>query len=112
MQDEALNGAQITSLQGIVEAVAAGMLPKDSAKALIRVGFPGVGEGQINGILAPIIPGVISNGEESEGKARSNRPDADTDSNAVSTSPSQDSGTVGPKRQGDGAKRENEERDS
>lgn len=38
--DTALNGAQVTALQGVVQAVADGLLPRDAAKILIRKAFP------------------------------------------------------------------------
>lgn len=38
--DTALNGAQVTALQGVVQAVADGHLPRDAAKILIRKAFP------------------------------------------------------------------------
>jgi uncharacterized protein len=53
-QDTAMNGAQITSLQGIVEAVAAKEMPPETAKAMIRVGFPSVSETQANEIIDPL----------------------------------------------------------
>lgn len=53
-QDTAMNGAQITSLQGIVELVANKEIPPETAKALIRVGFPAVGETQANEIIDPL----------------------------------------------------------
>jgi hypothetical protein len=40
VQGQALNGAQLSSLQGIVQAVADGLLPSASAIELIMVGFP------------------------------------------------------------------------
>jgi len=42
--DTALNGAQVTALQGIVESVAAGMLPADAAKLMIVAAFPTISE--------------------------------------------------------------------
>src|SRR5690606_35856955 len=40
VQQEALNGAQVTALQGILLAVAEGLLSATSAAAMIRVSFP------------------------------------------------------------------------
>ena len=39
-QDSALNGAQVTALQGILEAVAAGTIPRESAIAVLVGSFP------------------------------------------------------------------------
>lgn len=51
IQQEALNGAQVTALQGIIFAVAAGNLDPATAAALIRVAFPLVTEDQITDML-------------------------------------------------------------
>jgi hypothetical protein len=40
VQATALNGAQVTSLVGIVDKLALGQLPSDGAKALIQAAFP------------------------------------------------------------------------
>lgn len=62
IQQEALNGAQVTALQGIIFAVAAGNLDSDTASALIRVAFPLVTDEQIEemlgnaGNLTPVEP--------------------------------------------------------
>lgn len=52
IQQEALNGAQVTALQGIVFAFASGQLPKETAKALISVAFPLITESQIDTMLS------------------------------------------------------------
>lgn len=52
IQQEALNGAQVTALQGLVFAVARGDLDSDTAAALIRVAFPLVSEEQIQDIFS------------------------------------------------------------
>lgn len=49
----ALNGAQITSLQGIVQAVSDGTLPEDTAKVLIRKAFPTFTDQDIADMLDP-----------------------------------------------------------
>ena len=54
VQDTALNGAQVTALQGIVQAVADGMLPAATALQLILVSFPGVTEQQARAIMGPM----------------------------------------------------------
>jgi hypothetical protein len=38
-QDTALNGAQVTAMQGLLESAAAARIPADAAKAVIRVAF-------------------------------------------------------------------------
>jgi HK97 family phage portal protein len=52
VQDTALNGAQVASLLQIVQAVAAGQLPADTARAMIRASFPGVDDATIEAMLA------------------------------------------------------------
>ena len=42
VQDAALNGAQITALQGIIQQVAAGLLPAEAARELVASGFPSI----------------------------------------------------------------------
>lgn len=53
-EDLAMNGAQVTALQGIVEGVAAGTLPKEAAKQMIMIAFPTVPEKTINAMFADI----------------------------------------------------------
>ena len=53
VQATVLNGAQITALQQIVQAVADGMLPGDTAQALISVAFPSLTPDQISKIVKP-----------------------------------------------------------
>lgn len=52
VQDTALNGAQVASLLAIVQAVAAGQLPADTARAMILASFPGVPQATIDAMLA------------------------------------------------------------
>lgn len=52
VQDTALNGAQVTSLQQIIQAVALGQLPAASALAMIEVAFPGVDKAKIKLMVA------------------------------------------------------------
>jgi hypothetical protein len=54
VQATALNGTQITSLQGIVDSVATGALPPESGHALIAAAFPTLSEEQINAMLDPL----------------------------------------------------------
>jgi hypothetical protein len=51
VQDTALNGAQVASLLTIVQAVAAGQLPADTARAMIRASFPAVDDATIDAML-------------------------------------------------------------
>ena len=53
VQQTALNGAQITALQQIVQAVADGMLPAQTAIELILVGFPAIDRPTANAIIGP-----------------------------------------------------------
>ena len=55
VQAEALNGAQISSLQGIVQSVADGLLPQESAIQLILVGFPRLTQEAAERIVNPTI---------------------------------------------------------
>lgn len=61
VQDTALNGAQVTSLQGIVTAVAAGQLPISAAKVMIKKAFPTFNDAELAQMFgdvqsAPIAP--------------------------------------------------------
>lgn len=49
-----MNGAQVTSLQGILLAVSEGKLPKEAAKAAIGAAFPLLEPAEINGMVDPI----------------------------------------------------------
>lgn len=53
-QDQALNGAQITAVQGIVTAVAAKELPAETAKLLIVAAFPFLSEQAVQAMLTPL----------------------------------------------------------
>lgn len=55
----ALNGTQVDSMVQILERVAAGTLPKDSAKAVVRTAFSLSNE-EIDAIVDPIIPASIT----------------------------------------------------
>ncbi len=54
VQKQALNGAQITSLQEIVTAVGAGDMPLETAKALIKAGFPALSDDEVDAIINPM----------------------------------------------------------
>ena len=53
VQRAALNGAQVTALQGLVQAVADGVLPAGSARAVILASFP-VDASTVDQMLAPL----------------------------------------------------------
>jgi len=54
VQAAALNGAQITSLQGIIEAVSEGRVPPDTGKYLIKAGFPSLSLSMIDRMIDPV----------------------------------------------------------
>lgn len=58
VQTTALNGAQIASMVQIGEQVSAGVIPKDSAKAMLKASFPMVSQSDIDGIIDPIEEGA------------------------------------------------------
>lgn len=72
IQQEALNGAQVTALQGIIFAVAQGQLDAETARALIEVAFPLVTNEQIDAMLenatslAPAEPATEPEGDADE----------------------------------------------
>lgn len=53
VQKEALNGAQVTALQGIVQAVADGTLPSGTARAVILAAYP-IAPADVDSMLAPL----------------------------------------------------------
>jgi hypothetical protein len=59
VQQLSLNGAQVESLVQIIERVSTGLLPKESAKAIIKAAFA-VPDEQINSILDSIVVGSKS----------------------------------------------------
>lgn len=54
VQNTALNGAQVTALQGIITAVALGQLPIDTARNMILAAFPGISETLVDSMLTPL----------------------------------------------------------
>ncbi len=52
--DVSLNGAQITSVLAIVEAVVGGQMPIATAKALVAAGFPSLDEKEVQAIFTPL----------------------------------------------------------
>jgi hypothetical protein len=55
--DTALNGAQVSSLLEIVQAVTAGTLPKSTAQAMIAAAFPAIDAAQVASIIGPVEEG-------------------------------------------------------
>jgi HK97 family phage portal protein len=53
VQETALNGAQIASMVQIVQSVADGMLPAESAIQMMLVAFPGMDETEARSIITP-----------------------------------------------------------
>jgi hypothetical protein len=54
MQDTALNGAQVSSLVEILNNVTTGLIPKESAAAIIQSAFPSFNDEKIRKMLNPI----------------------------------------------------------
>jgi HK97 family phage portal protein len=54
VQAAAMNGAQVTSLQGILLAAATGQLPPETARAAIQAAFPLLTPEQVNEMVAPL----------------------------------------------------------
>jgi hypothetical protein len=59
----ALNGAQVQSLNDILNSVATGVYPKDTGKAVIKAAFPTLTDEQINNIIDPVQPGSVNASE-------------------------------------------------
>lgn len=55
VQAEALNGAQVTALQGILLAVAIGQMPPETAKAAIAAAFPLITQAEVNSMVDPLV---------------------------------------------------------
>lgn len=53
VQKEALNGAQVTALQGIVQAVADGLMPSGTARAVILAAYP-ISPADVDAMLSPL----------------------------------------------------------
>ncbi len=52
VQALALNGAQVSSLQGIIESVALGQLPGTAARGIIKAAFPAIPQADVNAMVA------------------------------------------------------------
>lgn len=55
VQQQALNGIQISSMQAIAEAVSGGQLPPESAKAIMAASFPLLTPEQVDQIIDPMV---------------------------------------------------------
>ena len=51
---EPLNGAQVTSLVGVIAEVTGGKMPLESAKAIIQAAFPAISEETLRAIISPL----------------------------------------------------------
>lgn len=72
VQDTALNGAQVTSLLDIIQAVLDGSMPKETAKPLILAAFPGIDPAKVDEMLAPLKAGSVKPKEPAKPKETSN----------------------------------------
>jgi HK97 family phage portal protein len=54
VQGTALNGAQVTSLLDIVQAVADGLMPAATATGIIRAAFPALSEAEVAAMITPL----------------------------------------------------------
>jgi HK97 family phage portal protein len=54
VQAAAMNGAQVTSLQGLIVAAANGEIPIETARAAIAAAFPLLSDDDINGMITPL----------------------------------------------------------
>ena len=55
VQQTALNGAQVVSLQQLLQAAADGTLPIDTVRAAIRAAFPLLSESEISDMISPLL---------------------------------------------------------
>lgn len=54
VQSAAMNGAQVTSLQGLIVAAASGEIPSETARAAIRAAFPLLTQDQVDAMISPL----------------------------------------------------------
>jgi len=54
VQDLALNGAQVSSLLSILHQVSEGLLPLETARAIIAAAFPGIEQSSVDAMLDPL----------------------------------------------------------
>jgi hypothetical protein len=59
LQQQALNGAQVSSLLEIIAGLSSGLLTGEGAKALIQGAFPTMPEATVDSIIAGVNEGVI-----------------------------------------------------
>ncbi len=55
VQGTAMNGAQVTALQGLIAAAAAGGIPQESARAAISAAFPLLSDAEIDAMINPLV---------------------------------------------------------
>jgi Phage portal protein len=55
VQDTAMNGAQVTSLQTMLTAVANNQLPAETARAAISAAFPALSDAEIDAMIKPLL---------------------------------------------------------
>lgn len=53
VQRQALNGAQMSSIQGVIEAVASGMIPASSAIQMLKISFPSMTSEEAGALIDP-----------------------------------------------------------
>jgi HK97 family phage portal protein len=54
VQGQAMNGAQVTSLQGIITSAATGQIPPETARASILAAFPLLSPEQVDAMISPL----------------------------------------------------------
>jgi hypothetical protein len=54
VQAQAMNGAQVTSLQGLIVAAASGEIPAETARAAIMAAFPLLDPAQVDAMINPL----------------------------------------------------------
>ena len=59
LQQQALNGAQVSSLLEIIASLSSGLLTSEGAKALIQGAFPTIPEATVDSIIAGVNEGVM-----------------------------------------------------
>jgi hypothetical protein len=59
LQQQALNGAQVSSLLEIIASLSSGLLTSEGAKSLIQGAFPTMPEATVDSIIAGVNEGVM-----------------------------------------------------
>lgn len=83
VQSQALNGAQMATLQAIVQAVVAGQLPAESAIQLVLISIPGISQATAEALISPATQ---------QGAKDAPRTDAAVGADAAGTDPATDPG--------------------